>query len=365
MPANRTLNRTTQAFGKVTVTGTNSVLKVTGTHALGNFGNLAPLPDGATLEPGRLVNIHHLFGAEAAAAQIEALSIIVSASGTTSTLKEAIDAVVSVTSANDTGEVQTIAAAVKKTSASTNATGFSFAAWPQFFISAGTITTGGGLRVYGVQNTGGGAIGTFAGVQIDATSLEYTNWYGISVGAKTGAATTVSVACLLTQPVGGAAHALWLERSATTQPTMIWRNLAGSTVTITVPTTVTSYTLTLPPDDGTSGQVLHTNGSGVTTWDTDDGSSRELKVITGRLTTKKAIDRIMALPPVSTFRYDPDAKGVGGDYETEFTGYMADEVPWLMKNRGTQVSVINAFGTLAPVVQNHEARLRALEKKSA
>lgn len=343
-----------------------SKLEIQGaTSAMLNVGNLAALPDGATLEPGRLLNIHHLFGTEAASAQIEALSVIVSANGTTSTLKEAIDATYSVTSANDTGDVQTIAAAVKKTSASTNPTGFAFAAWPQFYISAGTITTGGGLRIYGTQNTGGGAITTFAGIQIDASALGYTNWYGISIGAKTGAG-SVAVAALLTQPAGSSAnHALWLERSGTTEPTMIFRNLASSTVTITVPTSVTSYTLTLPPDDGTSGQVLHTNGSGVTTWDTDDGSSRELKVITGKLTTKKAIDRIMALPPVSTFRYDRDAKGVGGDYETEFTGYMADEVPWLMKNGGTAVSVINAFGTLAPVVQNHEARLRALEKKSS
>jgi hypothetical protein len=32
-----------------------------------------------------------------------------------------------------------------------------------------------------------------------------------------------------------------------------------------------SYTLVLPPDDGTNGQVLTTNGSGVTTW-TSNGS---------------------------------------------------------------------------------------------
>ena len=32
-----------------------------------------------------------------------------------------------------------------------------------------------------------------------------------------------------------------------------------------------SYTLVLPPDDGTNGQVLTTNGSGITTW-TSNGS---------------------------------------------------------------------------------------------
>jgi hypothetical protein len=45
--------------------------------------------------------------------------------------------------------------------------------------------------------------------------------------------------------------------------------LAGSTsgtVDIAAPATVTSYTLTLPANDGSSGQFLQTNGSGTCTW---------------------------------------------------------------------------------------------------
>lgn len=48
---------------------------------------------------------------------------------------------------------------------------------------------------------------------------------------------------------------------------------AGGDATVTIQAldaTGTGYTLTLPPNDGTSGQVLHTDGSGVLTWDTDD-----------------------------------------------------------------------------------------------
>lgn len=46
----------------------------------------------------------------------------------------------------------------------------------------------------------------------------------------------------------------------------------GNTVTVTAPAALSaSYTITLPPDDGTNGQVLTTNGSGVTTW-TSNGS---------------------------------------------------------------------------------------------
>ncbi len=40
-------------------------------------------------------------------------------------------------------------------------------------------------------------------------------------------------------------------------------------VDVNIPSSITtSYTFTLPPDDGTSGQVLQTNGSGVTSWTT-------------------------------------------------------------------------------------------------
>ena len=48
---------------------------------------------------------------------------------------------------------------------------------------------------------------------------------------------------------------------------------AGGDATVTIQAVDalgTGYTLTLPPNDGSAGQVLHTDGSGVLTWDTDD-----------------------------------------------------------------------------------------------
>ncbi len=44
-----------------------------------------------------------------------------------------------------------------------------------------------------------------------------------------------------------------------------------NTVTIIAPTLAQDWALTLPPDDGTSGQYLQTDGSGVTTWQTISG----------------------------------------------------------------------------------------------
>lgn len=44
----------------------------------------------------------------------------------------------------------------------------------------------------------------------------------------------------------------------------------GNTVALTAPASLAAdYTLTLPPNDGTNGQVLTTDGSGVTTWTTN------------------------------------------------------------------------------------------------
>lgn len=44
----------------------------------------------------------------------------------------------------------------------------------------------------------------------------------------------------------------------------------GNGITITAPASLAAnYTLTLPPNDGTNGQVLTTDGSGVTTWTTN------------------------------------------------------------------------------------------------
>jgi hypothetical protein len=54
-------------------------------------------------------------------------------------------------------------------------------------------------------------------------------------------------------------------------------------VGIKAPTTIaTDYTITLPVDDGASGQVLSTNGSGVTSWiDRDAPSDERLKKVFG------------------------------------------------------------------------------------
>ena len=47
----------------------------------------------------------------------------------------------------------------------------------------------------------------------------------------------------------------------------VYKDNASNHVTITVPSSLAgNYSLVLPPDDGATGQVLRTDGSGVTTW---------------------------------------------------------------------------------------------------
>lgn len=47
----------------------------------------------------------------------------------------------------------------------------------------------------------------------------------------------------------------------------------GGQVSITAPSTFTSYALTLPPNDGTNGQTLVTDGTGVLTWSTPNANA--------------------------------------------------------------------------------------------
>lgn len=54
--------------------------------------------------------------------------------------------------------------------------------------------------------------------------------------------------------------------SSTTGVVRLFNSTNANTISIQAGVTTGSYTLTLPVDDGTSGQFLQTNGSGVTTW---------------------------------------------------------------------------------------------------
>lgn len=99
------------------------------------------------------------------------------------------------------------------------------------------------------------------------------NGTAISAATTTGSGSTVVLqnTPTLTTPVIGAATGTSLSvsglLSSATGLTLEETGAGSDTITLQAPASITaSYTLTLPVDDGASGEVLSTNGSGVLSW---------------------------------------------------------------------------------------------------
>ncbi len=109
------------------------------------------------------------------------------------------------------------------------------------------------------------------------TGILSGNGTAISAASTTGSgAVVLATTPTLVTPIIGAATgtSLVLSGSITSQTSLILEETGAGTDTITVqaPASIAaSYTLTLPVDDGDSGQVLSTDGSGVLSWATPGG----------------------------------------------------------------------------------------------
>jgi hypothetical protein len=92
-------------------------------------------------------------------------------------------------------------------------------------------------------------------------------------------------------------------------------------ITITSPTLSGDYTLTLPVDAGTSGYVLQTNGSGVTSWQPASGAGTfevEYRTITGGEETAKQLT--LAATPLTPAKVLVDyISGCAQSYSVDFT----------------------------------------------
>lgn len=96
--------------------------------------------------------------------------------------------------------------------------------------------------------------------QVNATGINSTNIGATTPG--TGAFTTLS-ASSTSSHVGAASFGT----ASTTQGSLVLHNTSANSVTLkSSNSTSAAYTITLPVDDGTSGQVLSTDGAGVTSW---------------------------------------------------------------------------------------------------
>jgi len=143
--------------------------------------------------------------------------------------------------------------------------------------STGALIVKGGLGVAGTTNTAsmnvtgtleltGGSNLKFNSGGITGTGAAYSLWGGgtgsVTIGPTSTSGTSVAVPCGtfnvgVTSSVRGVLKLFGTSGVVTIQPA----------------TAAGTWTLTLPTDDGTSGQVLTTDGNGVCSWATPTGST--------------------------------------------------------------------------------------------
>jgi hypothetical protein len=119
------------------------------------------------------------------------------------------------------------------------------------------------------------------------------------------------------------------------------------------------WTLTIPANDGSCGQQLATNGSGVTSW-AAACSVREHKACIKPVCTDLAYDRVRNAP-IYEFNY---RQGYGLRSTHKWVGTMADEAPWAMQGGNNDIfSPLNAFGHLTAAFQKLASKVETIEEK--
>lgn len=127
------------------------------------------------------------------------------------------------------------------------------------------------------------------------------NGTAISAGTTTGSGSTV---VLNNSPVFVDDITLGVAAGAT--GSILFKGLTSGTVTLKVADAAGTYTLTLPTDDGDNGEVLTTNGSGVTSWEAAPAAA----LVVGTTTITSG----------TTTRILYDNAGVLGEYTITGTG---------------------------------------------
>lgn len=130
---------------------------------------------------------------------------------------------------------------------------------PTSALSSSSITVNAGTGL-----SGGGSVSLGGSITISATG---------STGAVSSI-TGTSNQVVASASTGDITLSLPQDIATTSSPTFASLLLTGSTsgtLTLDTAATTTSYTLTLPADDGTSGYVLQTDGSGNTSWVAQSG----------------------------------------------------------------------------------------------
>jgi hypothetical protein len=159
-----------------------------------------------------------------------------------------------------------------------------------------------------VVDNGGAGAGTYWGVSIPSPNIgiPVDNWASLRIGTAAGFGNTYSDAIRVE---GGRSYFggnIALKESGSTD-----------TISLAAPSIASSYTLTLPVDDGNSGEVLSTNGSGSLSWITrgdlsGPGSSTDNAIVRYDGTTGKLVQNSNALV------YDGGNVELSNTTETDF-----------------------------------------------
>ena len=200
-----------------------------------------------------------------------------------------------------------------------------------------------------IVNAGGTPVNQY-GIYIEDLTVGATADYGIFIAGADTAAIWVN-----------SADPIHVGLAGTATGKMEWDGATSGTVTMTVGAAAGTWTLTLPAAVGGAGeQLTDAGGNGIASW-AAAGSMKAFKNIGERLDPVIALKRIVETP-VSMFRYKDVPKAITtGDFKTEYTGVMADDMPEVMHFDGKIFSPVSAFGMTAGAIQALEARVKQLE----
>ena len=132
-----------------------------------------------------------------------------------------------------------------------------------------------------------------------------------------------------------------------------------------------NLTLTAGADGvGTSGEQLTSGGAGAETSWTAAASLREFKNLLGVREDTAAALRLVCGLPVWDFRYKTPTEHGGrvmgtGDYDTVYTGVMAEDAPWLMHHHGSILNPVNTVGYLVLAIKGLAEKVERLEDCNA
>ena len=190
--------------------------------------------------------------------------------------------------------------------------------------------------------------------------------YGITIAGADTFCIWISSAVDTTDAANGIAFGLSqdtnLYRSAAnTLRTDDALSVGGNLVVVGTGVTLGNIAYVVPADDGDAGEQLQTNGTGTLTWEAA-ASQRRYKVIRGEHSVADALDKILGTR-VYDFRYDRAGGRSTGDWDTVYTGIVAEEAPWAMHFKNTILNPINALCYTVLAIQGVHAAHQSLETR--